>query len=478
MQKRFLFLTLGALSLFVLNSAALAETYDSSLKKTIEGIALKTLAHSFSLRAPRSIQLPPAAQYTETEWQEKLINLLVEEKLTGEFAYQYLSILVQNKSLVQNRAEQIKSLLPSLKLNQNQIDSVLFHLSQQNFAEDSNKTLNSEANAPAFNLGMIFAELRKSFSTLPHFKGLKHELLGATDLVQEMILGKIDTNDCYENSPSCMYGSNEGLIQYEGRELKRDHSLILDTLRFSLRITLLNQNDHHSGDFSIFDDAAKYNIWKIALDSSAQNPDRAMQVINVFGHDVCCNGIGAFIPNSQLAMDLLNMFHPNSGSDSDPSSHLFVEGALNGVKISRRLERKFKKLNERYHALNGKDAYFRAGYYHVYGGMLTARELLSHGYGYKDGIKFSSMISEMMGYFYKHFTLELFMDEDTKSLWTLSNEDENHLTTILPEGWTQDRFEKAHLNLEIATAMLELTQEQHRQGAEFAYRVYTHLRTK
>ena len=83
----------------------------------------------------------------------------------------------------------------------------------------------------------------------------------------------------------------------------------------------------------------------------------------------------------------------------------------------------------------------------------------------------SSFISEGLGYYYKKFTMTLWLSADALDLWNQMERDESN-PVHKPADWDERRFELAKLSLDFNLLYVDFTREQHKKGADFAYRIF------
>ncbi len=149
------------------------------------------------------------------------------------------------------------------------------------------------------------------------------------------------------------------------------------------------------------------------------------------------------------------------------------------------------------------DSAYRLGQYHFYGGMFLATELIKSGYDKVWSIKLPIYIAESMAYFYKtHTMLTRYLDHHALQAYNsgitkfISYEEFSQLNLIKKiKNEIKDSLDKSSRNFEVDQMIaevdaevfimktytnlmtnlliLKVTPEQHRKGAEFAYKILT-----
>ncbi len=321
------------------------------------------------------------------------------------------------------------------------------------------------------NLRDTFEEAKKVASHIPKIFPIGKALVGALDVLEKHLIGPLSPGDCYEYDPNCQFGSNRGLIGTYSERVVEDHELALSVLRFALRIRKEDYRNPHPGNFQTTD-KARVNIWPMALEAANGDVDRALETITVFGHDVCCNRLYAKNRDDRYLVAVLNVAAPNIGGDYNPISNLFAPGALGGAQVPGTVLKRLHASIERFNKVFGTQITLRAGYYHLYGGMASARALLSQGYASDSGLRLATLFPEALGHFYKRLQLPRYLGEDAKTIWDAAEGDESKIRASVPKDWDQTRIECALAELEMHLSILEYTQAQHRAGALFAFKAY------
>lgn len=367
-------------------------------------------------------------------------------------------------------ASELRRVIPSLSiLPESYRNSILDHLNGHSNLSVQSKPIQIYDERPS--LKKAFEEAKRVASYIPKIFPLRRALVGAIETLEKHLIGNIREGDCYDYDPSCQFGSNRGLISTFSERVAEDHDLALSVLRFALRIRQEDYRNPHPGKFQT-DDQARVNIWPIALEASNQDVDRALETIAVFGHDVCCNQLYAKTREDRFMIAFLNHSAPNVGGDYNPVSNLFAPGALNGAQVPDSVLKRIHSAIRNYNEVFGETITLRAGYYHLYGGMASARALLSKGYGSESGLRLATLFPQALGHFYKRLQLTRYLSEDSIEVWKLSGEDPQKVRSSVPKGWDEGRKKQVLAELELHLGILEYTEEQHRAGALFAFKVY------
>jgi|GEM_PF-3590067 len=276
-----------------------------------------------------------------------------------------------------------------------------------------------------------------------------------------------------------LHATNTGIAHYWSNEVQNDPVLFADALDFYSRVRrfdLLTDWKKPMGSISLFDPEVKIDAWNEALESSDGDPYRAIRVLSIFGHDDITQALPVIGKQSERAA-ALNAFLPRS------LSIIYANGGLGGMKISPGLLKKFtemheeaKSLMERYKdGIFGLDAgptplnpMFRSGNYHFIGGMMVTAELVRRGHGNFAGLRLPVIVSEAAGWLYKRLTLESkYLGNNGRKIFNLG-----YPAKVVPRPaeMTEAEFEVAKYIVRLNLLHLDLTKEQHRAGAEWAWR--------
>lgn len=434
----------------------------------------KWVAQHQSIKRVQNRRNPPV-KYEKEELILKILQVLEEEKAFGRKAYYILSNLItEEREITKKYRSYVETLIQKLNMEED-LKKVLVRLLSD---EDGHFIAIEKKNRPLKKDGVSIPEMlklaRATVVGLPLPQGIKHKLTGSLDTVKKVLLDSIPVDDCYNYDPNCQFTGNEGIVFHHSKKIHENHDLALATLRMGIRIHKLNI-DHASllKKGPLYDQVFDLNLWPMFLDVSNDDPTLAMEVLSVFGHDVISNALHEMKENVYLTY-ALNTYRPSDyGNDSNPSSVLYLPGALDGYLPRQAVIKKLARAYEVYNRLHGTNVSLRNGYYHVYGGVLMAQELISAGYGQIGSLDTSTLISTAMGYAYKQQQMEMFLTDDALELWKFINFNEFKIHKVVkPESWDNERFDKAVAVLKVRIAIVEFTEEQHRVGARFALRLY------
>ena len=426
--------------------------------QTLLGIAMKNLTVITPAVPKFEIMQPKLDELTRLTF-----KLLLEEKFQDHLAFNFVyCVLSSSAGAVEQYKTEILKNFANFQFNSHDSDFISRWISTGLKPQDPFKGSSflkyGETPAEAFDYALSIV------NALPTVFPEKKKLGRAMAFTKQMILG--DNPGCNANDPGCVWHSNAGLIEYVNKLLRQDKAFILNSLRFYGRLATFQASHPHAGDFTFSDKSPAIDMWPFVLEAVNGDPYEAIRVLMIFNHDQCCTDLPS---DGELGvfMSLLNKISPTGNFHGDfPESVLQFSGALGGTIVPQKFIKRFEALSKR----SGKT--YRIGYYHVYGGLFTAGELLRAGFGKIDGVKFSSFISEALGYYYKKFTMKLWLSDDAQILWHQIKENE-HTRAKKPDDWDAARFDKAKLNLDEMLAYLDYTADQHRLGANFAYKVFT-----
>lgn len=411
------------------------------------------------------------AQYSKEKFELRVLAELEKSDIKPGDLLWILWGLIGDARALPRVGMEMRRILPLTSLTADQQDVILKALDQVNVWWTDIPELQPLDEKP--NLKTAFEEAKKVASQIPKIFPIRKALLGSLDALQSYLLGTIKPGDCYETDPNCQFGSNKGVIGWYVDRVNEDHELALSVIRFALAIRHADYRNRHTGDFQTTD-RAKVNVWPLALQAANGDVDRALETVAVFGHDVCCNRMYAKSRETLYLTNILNSVAPNVGSDNNPISNLYAPGALDGAQVPDRVLRKLHDAMADYNRVRGSHITLRAGYYHLYGGLSSARVLLSKGYSSESGLRLSTLFPEALGHFYKRLQVPRYLSADAAELWKLAEEDEGKVRASVPKDWTKDRAENAVTELEFQIAIIDYTEAQHRAGAFFAFNAYKH----
>ena len=431
------------------------------------------MAHNQSVKP---VRLNPAENitYNEDELIIKVLDILREEKASGDRAYNILKTLIEEKFLyARENSTLITDVIDELEMTAAQKFTLSWLLKAKQQTPKAIQPLKLTGQDPV-SIPNVIRDIREIVVKLNLPAKIEGHLTGALDTVKKVLLDSIPEDDCYNTSAGCQFGSNRGLIFYYSRRIHENHNLALAVLKAGMRIRQLNiQHANLLANPPLFNQKFNVNLWPMFLEVSSGDPALAMQVMSVFGHDVMNNALAVRAENKFLT-NALNVYRYSAyGGDSNPASVMFLPGVLNGIVPRNKVIKKVEKALKFYNKVFNKNISLRNGYHHIHGGMLMAQELLAAGHGEIGRIDQASFISEVMGYAYKKLQLTQYLTADSKVLWKLIKENEFNFKLIrIPIGWQPVRFKKAQALLGFHLAILEYTEEQHWIGARFAVQMY------
>lgn len=323
----------------------------------------------------------------------------------------------------------------------------------------------------------IFATFKSALLASPRFAPARQTLVGATDLLKDMIFG--DTDDSYANGGSTSE-ANYGLISYTANQLETDLELLEAAIHFYTALRFYDGGatlEVTGGAFQMPSvlgwERHQIDVWKLALEACNEDVVLALRVLTVFGHDDIKQKLPA-PKNPALAshFKLLNSLMPTR------QSQLYFPGAIPGLDIPQNRRAELDRLHEEYQKLyTGEDAHddekyrscFRAGYYHFIGGIYTGTELTRHGFGKVSGVKLPVLLAEHMGYFYKKITmLNTYMSDDARTLYSMGLRKQGDRFKK-PADWEEKRYRRAKFEVELSLFYLDFGAYQHRSGANWAF---------
>lgn len=279
-------------------------------------------------------------------------------------------------------------------------------------------------------------------------------------------------------SSSAFAGVNASIIQNNAELLASDSELLMQCYDFYERLKKADAEQPGLREPGPrFWEQTDFNLWALAQESTGSNAINSFRCIGVFGHDVIARTLDDYEKPIHPWVSSLNFLGPA------PESFLHTPNSLPGLKMSKKILKRFDGYYQRYLHLKSKhpdlDLYdleegFRAGYYHAIGGVIVATEMIHAGFGHYYGFNLPVLLSELAGYFYKRMSFRTHMDEDTRLLYDQGYRNEWGKIISRPEGWSQGRFERAKLLVEMNLAHIDLSAEQHLRGAEWAYQKLKH----
>jgi len=330
----------------------------------------------------------------------------------------------------------------------------------------------SIAPEPKYNLKKVFETAKKMILKIPGLGSFENKMTKALNKIEDLLIGRIKDDDCYQNKPTCQYGSNKGVVRYFAERIPKDHELAFANLKLGIIIENLNQailapkKPTHKT-------TAQFDLWP-TITQVIGDEKLALMAVSVFGHDVCCNSLTNKKDTTGLTQIISQFRTSKYGHDSDPKSWLYVPGVIAGRHISKReLEKfeKYKKIYDQHHSTKG-ETFFRAGYHHFHGGILTATALLEDNLAHHFTTDLSTLISEISGFAYKYTQTPKYLSKDAKALWKSIEHTQNIKKLRKPEDWDDQQYLKAKSQLMFRLAIIEYTRAQHVAGAKFAYEVF------
>lgn len=420
--------------------------------------------------------------YSRFSLLEKTLKILSESRLSGYANYYILSEMI---NALQNRTrderELIRSTVNSIGLSLKDREKLLGHIDSEvenNFNIESNfKVMSFKKNTPSVRI--IFKELKESISQLKILSNKnKEKILGAIDLSQKILIGTLNgEDDCYDNDITCQGESNYGIINFNSKKVQNNHKLFLSSFKFKADIIKLGSVVESLPYYDA--PLPKYDIWLYALKAAENDPYLALEVLTLYGHDSCAeyaylsntkNGL-SFIPASLNAIFEIGDFGGCGDEKNFMPTH--IQGALSGIYPSSRVSIKLKDVIQEYNRVFGKKFNLRTGYHHVYGGLLIAQEILRENLGKVSFINQATFISQALGYVYKRMQLPSYLSKNKAiDLFEMMNHDEFRSIPLKPKEWSEQEYKEAVATLKLNLAILDYTEEQHLQGAKFAFEVY------
>jgi hypothetical protein len=269
-----------------------------------------------------------------------------------------------------------------------------------------------------------------------------------------------DVSDNYGNGQ--VGGANDGIINYYSSEISQDAQLVYDTIQFYTNIysDSINTDGNHGQVW----DRAKKDYWNLALQTTNDDPWRAIRVLGIKGHDVCCNLLNSKYFKSREAF----YFGPLADAVSQYREKMLYQiGSIGGIVLPNSIMEMFNLVRKQAIEL-GINQYYRAGHYHFIGGVFLAEELMRKNNEILAGIRMPTLISDFMGYAYKRLRIQSYLSADAKVLFESGCRFDK---CKKPETWDELKFKKAMYSLNSNLAFLKLTAWQHREGARFAWNV-------
>lgn len=437
--------------------------------KAIASFAFQNIS-IFTPQVPEFMATPMQVEST----QEAIFQILTEEKLKGNVAYYYLWVLLNSsKSAVARFKDRVTQHWGQYQLSEDESYQILKLLDGSVSPRNVTK---SEPNQRTFGPGEGFRVAIEIIKLLPDYFPGKQRLLNATLFAKDLIVGNID--GCYNDEPGCVHNANYGLLSYAGEQLETDQKFYVDSLRFYTRLKLYDQ-DHYldESQFTIFAKEQE-SLWPMILDAVDGDPYQALRVVSLYTHDQCCTGIEASKPELSPFIELLNAVSTSASHGDYAESNIHALGALPGISPSKYFVERFQELQDRYFQLTGNRPDFHLNNYHFYGGVFTANEFIRHGFANIDGVKFAIFASQALGFFYKKFTMTMWMQGDVLYFWTNLMHEDQTAKPEKPADWDQRRFDLAKVEMDLFLFRLDWTTEQHRLGAKFAYKTFLNAYSK
>jgi len=312
-------------------------------------------------------------------------------------------------------------------------------------------------------------------STLGGWLSHSSNIAKLVDDIEDIALGR--------SNKASLSGVNLGVINHAASLVDQDAALASEAIQFYSTLTQLDsvaelKSEHGAlgADERIMGPFSSINIWQVALNVTQGNPIRAFRILGIFGHDDQLQDLDIALHGRThpIWLRTLNTFKP------EMNSLLYRNGAMNGIQMSNRLQKKFELLKDEAKTLNRKhrkhifgnadlpsfDESFRAGNYHIIAGAFVATELLLRGHAKFLGPRTPAIIAESLGGLYKLVTmrtkymspLQLRLYDAGYPKWPVAK----------PEGVSDLDFDEALYGIKLNLAFWELTQEQHGQGARMA----------
>ncbi len=269
-----------------------------------------------------------------------------------------------------------------------------------------------------------------------------------------------DTNPNYPGGG--IGGANIGLINYISNLLSQDPQWIADSIQFYLSIyggeATGDTNHGQVWDFS------KIDYWKAAMEITDHDPWRAIRVLGVKGHDVCCNDLNLNYFQSSAEAKYFGVLLNTVSAFRN--KNLYQPGSIAGIKIPGSIMKMFDLVKANSNRL-GPPRYYRSANYHTIAGILLTEELLRKENEVLFGVRIPTFISDAVGYAYKRIRIESYLQPDAAILFRKGCKFEK---CTKPKDWNDKRYQLAMLNLDENLAFLKLTAWQHRVGAKFAWK--------
>ncbi len=410
--------------------------------------------------------------------QDFLYQIIKREGLKGEPAFFFLKAVCELNTInTLNYKYEIYNQLDNYELSHEQkvsLQEIIFNYGMDSIAKSLSFKVKSN-NTPVDLINNVINTIEK----LPVFTPNKAKSIEAITFLKSILFFGIDDSNngsedneyengtnCYNNDPECIHSSNEGLINYISDQLIRDEVFLKNSINFYLLAYQRQINNRVSEDDLVFSKEFKDNmLWNDVMSKVNNNPFQALRVISVFFHDECCNSLYA---KSELnpVLELLNNLFENFYFG------YFAPGSLAGLESNKYYQFKFSNLKKRYKKILNEDTEFYYNNYHFFGGVFIANELLRKNYSNINGLNFPIFINEVLGYYYKKVTMDVWMDEDVKYLWKNIVHENPYIIPVKPLTWSFNRFKKASLRLEMLTTRILFTAEQHYNGAKFVFDIY------
>lgn len=408
----------------------------------------------------------------------ELLRVIDEEKPKDMAAYKSIFHLIkyQKELALKFKTDILGVVERSLMKEENQ-NSILDMYEENRFTSTKIETHPSPKKAPP--ISNVIKSLRDAIYSYKIPKSIKDNLLGSIDTIKNLLLDHLREDDCYDTSTTCQFSKNLGIVRYYSDAVEKNHKLALAVLRSSIRLEHLNERF----DLSIiptFEDSFNIDIWPIFVDAANGDKALALEALSVYGNDNISSLSNTYAENKFL-ISILEINKPSRfGNDKNPKSSLFLPGVLARKNVSKKVINRLKKAKAFYNKSHKKKLIpIRAGYYHVYGGIMIAQEIHKRGYNYSYGIDIAGFFSHALGYMYKKTQLDRYLTNDAKSLFSSINYNEFNLNKISKKkflkDWTEQRYQSALSCLHLHLALMKYTEEQHYIGARFALKVYQNL---
>jgi len=307
-------------------------------------------------------------------------------------------------------------------------------------------------------------------------KLIPNQIAEIFDAISKIVFSKDQSQDINFYKGNMVYHKNEGLVNYGSFHLLQSNPRLMVYELFPKNDPGLNTN----GSELIYDEIPflwslphkSVDIFK-SYQSITHNEIDTMDLIGITGHD----DVETALKQSNHAYDLL---FPLSNRYSNGLSQFMYPNSVKGLNVSKKTIHKFKsqynKMKKFFADNNEKlleegleldDESFRAGYYHMIGGMYVANQLIKNGYSNIYGFEIIPEILGFMAKVYKIMAFLNYLNEDQSELLTKHGYCANGNLSSTP-NWSKEKLEWTKMSLDLLFMHVDLAEEQHRLGAKFA----------